>query len=295
MDNHYHAVFRTPEPNLVVGMQWFQNAFTRRLNARHRLWGHLFGGRYKAIPVEDAATSPRGSVVWRDYLRTVIDYVHLNPARAGIVDGAAAGCLDYPWSSLAKGYAVAPGKRPPWLAAAEGLDLAGFPDTVAGRRRFIERLDAFVREEAGDPRSEGVPLSKQFERGWFWGSEAFRERLAKQIEKLGARKSRDYRSRREGPSRGYGIRRATEIIAEGAGHYGMKESELKQDRRGDWRRSSVAWAVAKETSVPHGWIAEKLNLKSAANVSQQIRRFHQVPAKNLPMEVRAWRLSRNVA
>lgn len=59
-------------------MQWFQNAFTRRLNARRHLWGHLYGGRYKAIPIEDAATSPRGSVVWRDYLRAVIDYVHLN-------------------------------------------------------------------------------------------------------------------------------------------------------------------------------------------------------------------------
>ncbi len=29
MDNHYHAVFRTPESNLVAGMQWFQNAFTQ--------------------------------------------------------------------------------------------------------------------------------------------------------------------------------------------------------------------------------------------------------------------------
>lgn len=295
MNNHYHAVFRTPEPNLVAGMQWFQNAFTRRLNARRHLWGHLFGGRYKAVQVEDAATSPSGSVVWRDYLRTVTDYVHLNPGRAGLVDGAGTGCLDYPWSSLAKGYATAPGKRPAWLAVTEGLDLAGFPDTVSGRRRFIERLDGFIREEGADPVAEGVPLSKQFKRGWFWGSEAFRERLAKRIEKLGARKSRDYRSRREGPAKDHGIRRATEIVAEGAGHYGMDESDLRLDLRGDWRRSSVAWAVAKETSVPHAWIAERLNLKSAANASQQIRRFQQVPVKELPKEVRLWKLSRNVA
>lgn len=37
MENHYHAVFRTPEPNLVAGMQWIQNAFTRRLNVRREL------------------------------------------------------------------------------------------------------------------------------------------------------------------------------------------------------------------------------------------------------------------
>ena len=45
MDNHYHAVFRTPEPNLVAGMQWFQNAYTRRLNAKRQLCGGIFSER----------------------------------------------------------------------------------------------------------------------------------------------------------------------------------------------------------------------------------------------------------
>lgn len=58
---------------------------------------------------------------------------------------------------------------------------------------------------------------------------------------------------------------------------------------------SVAWAVAKETSVPHAWIAERLNLKSAANASQQIRRFHKGPEKELPKEVRSRKLSKNAA
>jgi len=30
----------TPEPNLVVGMKWFQGTYTQRYNARHRLFGH---------------------------------------------------------------------------------------------------------------------------------------------------------------------------------------------------------------------------------------------------------------
>jgi len=222
LENHYHAVFRTPEPNLVAGMQWLQNAYTRRINARHRLWGHLFGGRYKAIPIEDEATSPRGSKVWRSYLRTVVDYVHLNPARAGLVDGSERGALDYLWSSLAKGYSLPPSKRPAWLAVEEGLDLFGFPDTVAGRRRFIERLDAMARDEKGDPLGEDeIPLSKRFERGWFWGSEAFRERLDNRIESLGNRRSRNYRSQATGPASDHGKKRAEEIVQEGASHYGM--------------------------------------------------------------------------
>jgi len=33
-------------------MRWFQNTYTRRFNTRHRLWGHPFGARYKAVLVE---------------------------------------------------------------------------------------------------------------------------------------------------------------------------------------------------------------------------------------------------
>ncbi|MEM6821842.1 MAG: transposase, partial [Verrucomicrobiota bacterium] len=34
MDNHYHWLLETPEPNLVEGMKWFQNTYTRRFNSR---------------------------------------------------------------------------------------------------------------------------------------------------------------------------------------------------------------------------------------------------------------------
>ncbi len=60
-------------------MTWFQNAFTRRINARNRLWGHLFGGRYKAILIEGNLSAVGYTGRWqRDYLSEVIDYVHLN-------------------------------------------------------------------------------------------------------------------------------------------------------------------------------------------------------------------------
>ena len=50
MGNHYHLLLETPEPNLVDGMQWLQSTYTQRFNARHRVWGHLFQGRYRALP-----------------------------------------------------------------------------------------------------------------------------------------------------------------------------------------------------------------------------------------------------
>ena len=46
MGNHYHLLMATPEGNLVATMKWLQGTYTARFNARHRLRGHLFQGRY---------------------------------------------------------------------------------------------------------------------------------------------------------------------------------------------------------------------------------------------------------
>lgn len=52
MDNHYHLFIETPEANLVKGMGWLQGTYTMRYKSRHKLSGHLFGGRYKAVLVQ---------------------------------------------------------------------------------------------------------------------------------------------------------------------------------------------------------------------------------------------------
>ena len=48
LPNHYHIALEIPEANLVDGMRWLQNTYTRRFNVRHKLWGHVFGGCYCA-------------------------------------------------------------------------------------------------------------------------------------------------------------------------------------------------------------------------------------------------------
>ena len=79
LSNHYHLLLETPAGNLVSGMKWFQGTYTARFNARHRLNGHLFAGRYKAVLVEREEPA---------YGRLVSDYIHLNPARARIVNAS---------------------------------------------------------------------------------------------------------------------------------------------------------------------------------------------------------------
>jgi putative transposase len=74
MRNHFHLALETPQPNLVEGMHWLQSTFATRFNRFRSENGHLFQGRYRALLVEDEPTLCR-----------VIDYIHLNPVRAGIV------------------------------------------------------------------------------------------------------------------------------------------------------------------------------------------------------------------
>tara|TARA_R110000850_G_scaffold16224_3_gene50848 strand:+ start:74 stop:1132 length:1059 start_codon:yes stop_codon:yes gene_type:complete len=290
MDNHYHLAVRTPKANLVSGMQWFQNTFTRRINVKHQLWGHLFGGRYKAILVEDSATG--GESHWQSYLTTLIDYIHLNPARAGIVDGGETGVLEYPWSSVAQGYAKPPTKRPEWLAVKEGLRLLGERDEARGRRRYINRLDAWAaqeeKEHAGLVEMEGQSLQSTLRRGWYWGSQEFKERLLDQFGGSGSeQKSRNDRSTPMG--RDHHLAAAEQIIEMACQHFGMKEEALFERRYGDRTRAAIAWKVWRHTSVPNQWIAERMNLGSPANVSQAVRRFEQVDESELAKVAREWK------
>jgi putative transposase len=74
--NHFHLVIETPQPNLVVGMKWLLGTYTSRYNRRHKEFGHLFSGRYKALIVDGSGNG---------YLKTLCDCVHLNPARARVL------------------------------------------------------------------------------------------------------------------------------------------------------------------------------------------------------------------
>jgi hypothetical protein len=52
MPNHFHLVVQTPNANSLAGMRRLSSACTLRLNHRHKPFGHLFSGRYKALLVD---------------------------------------------------------------------------------------------------------------------------------------------------------------------------------------------------------------------------------------------------
>ena len=123
MGNHFHLVLETPQANLVAGMKWLLGVYTSRFNRRHKLFGHLFSGRYKSLIVDG-----RGN----GYLRTVCDYVHLNPARARLLKPEQP-LRAYGWSSWPE-YLKRPGKRWPWLRVERLLGEYRIPQANAASR-----------------------------------------------------------------------------------------------------------------------------------------------------------------
>ena len=74
MDNHYHLLIETPQPNLSLGMRQLNGRYTQMYNRRHERVGHLFQGRFTSILVEKEA-----------HLLELCRYVVPNPVRAKMV------------------------------------------------------------------------------------------------------------------------------------------------------------------------------------------------------------------
>ena len=249
MPNHFHLVVETPQGNLVAGMKWFLGTYTSRFNRRHKLFGHLFSGRYKALIVDGSGNG---------YLRTVCDYVHLNPARAKLVRQEES-LRTYRWSSWPE-YLQSPGKRPGWLRVERLLGEYHLPkDSAAGRRRLEEALEQRRGAEDGQE-------YKAIRRGWFLGDDALKkELLAQMSEKVGA--SHYGEELRESAEA-----KAERIVAEEMERLGWDGEELKRRRKGDRGKARLARRLRRETMVSMWWIAERLRMGSVSMVAHCLRR-----------------------
>ena len=86
MGNHAHFLFRSGSDGLSRLMQRLLTGYAVSFNRRHKRHGQLFQNRYKSIICQEDA-----------YLMELVRYIHLNPLRAGIVEGIEA-FTDYPYS-----------------------------------------------------------------------------------------------------------------------------------------------------------------------------------------------------
>jgi hypothetical protein len=183
-------------------------------------------GRYKALPVEGGG---------KGYLRTVCDYVHLNPARARLLKSGQP-LEEFPWSSYGD-YLRPARQRPVWLRVDRLLGGKGIPrDSVAGRREFARLTE---QRRRGDLAQEFKPV----ERGWCLGGEEFREELLAAA--AGSLKATHYGSeRREAQTS-----KALGLLREEMGRWGWNAEALRLATKGDVRKVRLAARIRRETTM----------------------------------------------
>jgi putative transposase len=135
MENHYHLMLETRQPNLSRGMHFLNTAYSVYFNNRHKRVGHLFQGRFKGILIE-AET----------YAQELSRYIHLNPVRAGISRSPES----YPWSSFRE--YLGKRKPPAWLETQIVLSFFG-KDPEISRRDYM----AYVIAPLPKPRPGPLP------------------------------------------------------------------------------------------------------------------------------------------
>jgi putative transposase len=244
MANHFHLVVETPRANLVAGMKWFLGTYTSRFNRRHKLFGHLFSGRYKSLIVDSSGNG---------YLRTVCEYVHLNPARAKLLKPEQP-LREYRWSSWPE-YLKPASKRLAWLRVDRLLGEYWIAqDSAAGRRRLEEALEARRgREEGGQ--------YKSIRRGWFFGGKALKEELLAVVN-----------TQAGGWHYGEELRESAEAKAQRIAAKELKRRkwtarDLVTRRKGDPVKVAIARRLREETTVTLAWIAERLNMGTRTHLA----------------------------
>jgi REP element-mobilizing transposase RayT len=257
MGNHFHLVIETPKANLVAGMKWLLGTYTGRFNRRHKLSGHVFSGRYKSLIVDGSGTG---------YLRTVCEYVHLNPVRANLLP-AEQPLQDYPWSSY-PWFLMARGKRPEWLRVDRVMGEAGIPkDSAAGRREFGRRME---QRRASEEQQDYKPLRL----GWFLGDKSFRkELLAQMAERAG---ENHYGTERHES----GQEKAERLLAQELKRRHWTDQTLRSRRKGDPEKVEIAALIRGDTVMTLKWIAQRLHMGSWTHVSNCLSRHRQQNRKD---------------
>jgi putative transposase len=239
MDNHFHLVIQTPEPNLSRGMQWLNGSYAGWFNHRHNRSGHLFQGRFKAFLIEKES-----------YFAEVIRYVVLNPIRAGIVPQPES----YRWSS----YRATAGLdvTPDWLDI--GTVLTTFAeDRPAAQTHYRE----FVRDRT----LNADRLWDLLTNGIYLGTKGWAKQMRALVESYPRSTDHPKTQRAVGRPQMHEVIKA---VARAAG----ENAEAVRSMRGGALRRLAAWLGWHEGLVTLRSIAASLRLRSEGYISGLIRR-----------------------
>lgn len=250
MANHYHLAMETPEPNLVAGMKWLQGTFATRFNRFHGERGHVFQGRYKSLVVEPGRS-----------LLGLMDYIHLNPVRAGIC--TVEDLRQFTFSSYPKYW-----KRtvPAPLNRQILASLAGVSDTVGGMRTYQKHLSLC---DERDPASRNR-LYLDYCRGWHIGSKTARKDLARDLNRRNPQvdwEGLDLRELHEG--------KWEALVSMELKKRNKTQKHIEGEPKGIPWKTEIARVLRRQTTASNPWLAQRLNMGHPSRVSALLRNTQQ--------------------
>jgi REP element-mobilizing transposase RayT len=235
MRNHFHVAVTTRTPNLCDGMHWLQTTFALRFNRFRRESGHLFQGRYQSPLIEDAAALVR-----------VVDYIHLNPVRAGLCPAAQP--AQFPWGSLTR---FVHGPRPTWLSAGDWLAELPLPDSRDGWLAYLSRLQKIAQ----DPNDQQMAEFEDIARGRPVGTQAWQRAIAREYHHLAL--EQDVPKAEILPLKQC---RWTAALEEALMHYRVSPAKIVEARLIPRWKAEIAVRVRRASGAPWHWIAGQLRV-----------------------------------
>jgi REP element-mobilizing transposase RayT len=256
MNNHYHLCVETPNANLSDGMHWLQSTFANKFSRFSGERGHVFQGRYKSLIIE------------REFgLLNVVDYIHLNPVRAGVLPVSQ--LKEYSNSSFPRyftKYRHRSLRCEDFLAEAGGLS-----PTPGGMRSYHKRLKLIME----DSPQERERLFKDLSRGWYIGSKQGKDQLSTKVEQGTAKASVDAKFELESI-------RTEKLLKACLKRLGKNQKDIEGDNKSAQWKLAIASLVKTSTGIKNPQLCAYLNLGHPATMSKLVGIYNHTEKDNCP-------------
>ncbi len=243
MDNHYHVFICTPRANLSQAMQWINATHAARIRSRHKLFGHLFQGRFKSVVVLDES-----------YWLHLSMYIHLNPVRGGLVEDPS----KYTWSSCRDYFRTKQAYA--FVSRSVLLDSYGKSPAAAVRN---------YRKQCLDLAGTSLGLLDDLKYGIALGSEEALAKLAKKHKPAGDR----------GMVPSYSLAAGREVdvqheLARIAKAFGVEVRDLMHKRRNFPAKQAAYYHLAQNCGLMLSEVTQALGV-GRSSVSDGVRKFRE--------------------
>ena len=144
------------------------------------------------------------------------------------------------------------------------LQLADLPTTLAGMRKYAERLKLL---DERDPKQR-LALEKKYCRGWFLGSKKAKKELAEKLAE----------SHPVVDWEGVDLKVMNELEWEGITQIEMQRlkmttDDISQDPKGATWKVAIAKRLRKQTTASNPWIAQRLKMRHPNYLSNLVNKY----------------------